>query len=117
LQLERRCKLRAIMMADIQNRSNWSNPAAHHWAVQDWRSFIVRDDAPNLLQWDIGSALPEVRQTNHLVRGPRRLAQRLLYSIGFPAIFDRARPSWTDEAHPLPIPSATQEVLGRELRT
>src|SRR5216684_3039980 len=30
IQLERRCRLRAIMMADAQNRSHWSRPELHH---------------------------------------------------------------------------------------
>jgi glycosyltransferase involved in cell wall biosynthesis len=115
LQLERRCKLRAIMMADRVNRSNWMRPDEHHWALEDWRSFVVGDDAPGLMRWEPESDLSEVRQTNHIANGRRRLAQQALYTLGLPRILDRTRASWTASAHPLPISAETQEILAREL--
>lgn len=115
-QLQRRCKLRAIMMEDSQNRANWTRPEAHHWSVADWRSFVVEDDAPGLMHWEPRSELPVVRQTNHLAAMKRRLAQRMLYAVGLPRFLDLMRASWTDLAHPLPIAPETQDILARELR-
>ena len=114
-QLERRCKLRAIMMADRENRSNWRRPDAHHWAVEDWRSFVVEEGAAGLLRWEAGTELLEVRQMNHMSLGSKRLAQRALYALGLPRILDLTRASWAAETYPLPISDETQEVLAREL--
>ncbi len=66
VQLERRCRLRAIMMADKENRSNWSRPELHHWAEREWKKFIASDDLPELKRWKPGTDLPIVQQTNHL---------------------------------------------------
>lgn len=114
-QLDRRCRLRAIMMADKENRSNWTRPDAHHWSQADWTQFVIDDDAPDLRYWEPGTALPEVQQTNHLATGAKRLVQRAMYGLGLPQIMDLTRATWTDAAHPLPIAPATQEILKREL--
>jgi hypothetical protein len=68
------------------------------------------------MDWEPGSELPEVRQTNHLATGHRRFAQQMLYALGFPRVLDRTRAAWIDEAHPLPIAPETQAILARELR-
>lgn len=117
LQLERRCKLRAIMMADRENRTNWSRPDAHHWSVEEWQSFVVEDDATRLQRWEPNTELPEIRQTNHLATGRRRLAQRALYALSVPRALDMTRNAWSDDARPLTISPETQGVLARELRT
>ena len=114
-QLSRRCRLRAIMMADKVNQSNWTRPELHHWATDDWRQFVVADDAPDLKVWEPGTELPEVRQFNHLASGGTRVMQRFAYALGLPRVFDLARKRWTSDAHPLPIEQETQEVLAREL--
>lgn len=116
-QLERRCKLRAIMMADRENRGNWRKPDAHHWSVEDWRSFLVKDDEPNLQYWEPDTELPEVQQTNHLATSRRRLTQRAIYALGLPRALDLTRASWRAEAYPLPISSETQGILAKELGT
>lgn len=114
-QLDRRCRLRAIMMADKENRSNWTRPDAHHWSQGDWRQFVIEDDAPELNYWEPGAELPEVRQVNHLATGTKRLAQRAIYGLGLPRIMDITRATWADAARPLPIAPETQEILKREL--
>lgn len=114
-QLDRRCRLRAIMMADTQNRANWRRPDAHHWSVAKWRQFVAENDAPGLAHWAPGTPLPEVRQTNHLPPPKTRAVQRTLYALGLPHILDRTRERWTKEAHPLPIAPPTQTALAREL--
>lgn len=115
-QLKRRCKLRAIMMADRENRANWTNPEAHHWSVEDWQTFVAEDDDPALMRWEPGTVLSEVRQTNHLAGGPRRLAQLTLYASGLARALDLIRAPWTTEDRPRPIPSSTQALLARALR-
>lgn len=114
-QLDRRCRLRAIMMADKENRANWTKPDAHHWSQVDWTQFVVYNDAPGLTYWEPGTTLPEVRQINHLATGAKRLVQRAIYGLALPRMMDRTRRAWTDAAHPLPIATKTQEILKREL--
>lgn len=114
-QLNRRCKLRAVMMSDRQNRSNWSDPEAHHWVESDWRAFLVEDDAAELQLWEPGSDLPDVNQFNHLASPQKRLLQRAIYAIGLPRFMDLFREAWTSEAHPLAISSETQRILEKEL--
>lgn len=114
-QLNRRCRLRAIMMADKDNRSNWTRPDAHHWSQADWTQFVVDDDKPGLAYWAPGTGLPEVQQTNHLATGAKRLLQRAMYGLGLPRIMDLTRATWSDAAHPLEIAPETQEILRREL--
>ena len=58
VQLERRCRLRAAMMADAENRSHWSRPDQHHWSQGDWQSFIVPDDHPDLRTGSRGPRCP-----------------------------------------------------------
>ncbi|MEL6757090.1 MAG: hypothetical protein AAFP81_11715 [Pseudomonadota bacterium] len=103
------------MMSDRQNRSNWSDPEAHHWVESDWRAFLVEDDAAELQLWEPGSDLPDVNQFNHLASPQKRLLQRAIYAIGLPRFMDLFREAWTSEAHPLAISSETQRILEKEL--
>jgi glycosyltransferase involved in cell wall biosynthesis len=114
-QLDRRCLLRAIMMADKENRSNWTRPDAHRWSVDDWRRFVVEDDAPELKVWEPGTELPDIRQTNHLTGSGKRVLQRAVYALGLPRALDLTRKKWNGDAHPLAIDPETQEILTREL--
>jgi glycosyltransferase involved in cell wall biosynthesis len=117
LQLARRCKLRAIMMKNHYNRANWTDPDAHHWSEEDWRSFVIDDQDPNLRFWTPGSDLPEVRQTNHLATRPVRLVQHALYATQLPRAFDLTRCRWSNEDCPVPISPEIQAALARELGT
>ena len=110
-QLERRCRLRAAMMADADNRRHWSQPDAHHWAIRDWRSFILPDDYPDLHHWAPGAPLPEFRFTDHLAPPHVRIAQRLLHACFLPTL-DRLRLRHPDEAYPQRIADLEVERIG-----
>jgi hypothetical protein len=99
VQLERRCRLRALMMADKKNRQNWSRPELHHWAQAEWRKFVTPDNDPALQRWAPGTELPELRYTQHLASPPIRVAQRLAHALLLPML-DRRRPAWPDDAYP-----------------
>jgi glycosyltransferase involved in cell wall biosynthesis len=106
-QLERRCRLRAMMMADEENRANWSRAELHHWAEREWKRFITPDDLPDLKYWKPGTELPLVRQTNHLKPLHIRAVQRLVHALCLP-VLDRLRPKFPPEGRPQPIPYETR---------
>jgi hypothetical protein len=114
LQLARRCRLRAVMMEDEQNRTNWSRPDLHHWAEAEWRRFITDDHAAGLQYWQPGSDLPAIGAVNHLRRPHVRLAQRLLHASVVRAV-DRLRPAWPRDEYPQLISLQIQMRLRREL--
>lgn len=109
-QLQRRCRLRAVMMADASNRRNWAQPEQHHWAEEDWRKFVVPADAVDLLHWAPGTELPEVRQLNHLAPMRRRMVQRLVHTVGLP-VLDRLRAGFSPADRPQPITADVQARL------
>ena len=109
VQLERRCRLRAAMMAD------GSRPPSHHWAQGDWRSFILRGDHPDLHHWQPGSPLPEFDFANHLAPPHVRAAQRIAHACLLP-LLDRLRPRHPDHAYPQRIPAAEAKRISAELR-
>ena len=115
VQLARRCRLRAVMLADQENQKNWSRPELHHWAEQEWRKFITPDDAPGLTLWEPGTPLPEARQLNHLKPKHLRMVQRLVHAVGLPGL-DRMREKWSESSEPQPIPQALVERLQEALR-
>lgn len=115
LQMERRCRLRAIMMADKENRSNWSNPELHHWAEKEWRKMVSPDAAPGLKHWEEGTPLDDVRQTNHLSGSGRRMAQRIAHAFLLPFL-DYRRPKWPEDAYPQLIPEGIKNKLSQELK-
>jgi len=115
LQLQRRCQLRAVMMADSENSANWSHPERHHWSETDWRRFVVADDAPGLTYWTPGADLPEVRYTNHLSPLPVRALQRAVHAVALP-IVDRIRAQASDADYPQKIPSDVTRRLEQVLR-
>jgi glycosyltransferase involved in cell wall biosynthesis len=116
VQLERRCRLRAVMMADKENRSNWTQPELHHWAEQEWRKFVTPDNAPDLRFWKPGDALPEYDFTSHLASPPMRVLQRFMHSACLP-LLDSLRPKWPEETYPLKIKPEIQAELLKILRT
>lgn len=115
IQMKRRCRLRAFMMANAENRANWSQPELHHWSEQDWRKFITPDNLPELRYWSPGTELPEVHLTNHLARPHRRAIQRIAHAVCLP-ILDRLRPAWPEEAYPLKISDEVTKRLAEELK-
>jgi glycosyltransferase involved in cell wall biosynthesis len=114
LQLERRCRLRAIMMADAENRGNWSRPELHHWSEREWKKFVTPDELPGLMFWKPGTDIELVHHRNHL-RGPLvRAMQRLLHACCLP-ILDRQRTEFPSNAKPQAIPTKIVERLQEEL--
>ncbi|MBA3832902.1 MAG: glycosyltransferase family 2 protein [Chthoniobacterales bacterium] len=103
VQLERRCRLRKIMMADPGNRRNWSRPELHHWAETAWRKFITPADLPELKLWKTGTDLPLVHEASHIKPPYLRAVQRLIYATALP-LLDRMRPAFSADARPQPIP-------------
>jgi hypothetical protein len=103
------------MMADEENRANWSRPELHHWAEREWRKFVTPDNAEDLKHWVPGSDLPEVHLTNHLSPPHIRFAQRLTHAFLLP-VLDRLRPDWPEDARPQPIPENVVTMLEEELK-
>ena len=114
VQLERRCRLRAIMMADKQNRINWTRPELHHWAEREWKKFITPDSLPELKHWKRGTELPLVYQSNHLRPPHIRAVQWLVHAFFLPML-DRKRAAWSDGSCPQPIPPQIARSLALEL--
>jgi hypothetical protein len=114
MQMERRCRLRAIMMADEQNRANWSQGDMHHWSEREWRRFVVPDDAPGLQYWRPGTALPEYHFTSHLAGLHKRAIQRFAHAVGL-SVLDRFRQEWPEGTYPQRIPEDVAKELERQL--
>ncbi|MGL5033605.1 MAG: glycosyltransferase family 2 protein [Microcystaceae cyanobacterium] len=114
VQLARRYKLRAIMMADATNRQNWSRPEQHHWSEADWRKVVISNNNPDLKYWEFNQELPHYQFTNHLKPFPKRLVQRLVHSVFLP-LLDNQRPAFSDKAFPQPISDAVNQTLVKEL--
>ena len=114
VQLERRCRLRAIMMADKENRSNWTRPELHHWAECEWTKFVTLDDLPELKYWKPGTELPLVHFTNHLRPLPIRMAQRFVHAFCL-AMLDRQRSAFPAEGRPQQIPGDVVAKLESDL--
>jgi glycosyltransferase involved in cell wall biosynthesis len=114
VQLDRRCRLRAIMMADEENRSNWSQPDLHHWAQKEWRMFVTVDNDPGIRHWQSGTALPQLGFTNHLAKVPVRLTQFLAHQTVVPML-DTRRPAWPADAYPQRISPQHIQLLDNEL--
>ncbi len=116
VQLERRCRLRAVMMADKENRQNWSRPELHHWAEGEWRKFITPDAQANLKYWAPGTEFVESRSAQHLARPLKRTAQRIAHSLLLP-LLDRFRSAWPAEAYPQRIPPEMAAQLAEVLNS
>lgn len=114
VQLKRRCRVRSIMMADEENRSNWTRPELHHWAEPEWKEFVTPDDLPGLKYWKPGTKLELIHQTNHLRPVHIRAAQRFVHTFCLP-ILDRTRPGFGTSARPQAIPARLVERLQVEL--
>src|SRR5438477_8118507 len=115
VQLERRCRLRAIMMSDAENRANWTRPQLHHWAEREWKKFITPDNLAGLKFWEPGTELPTVRLTNHLRAPPIRALQRFVHAFCLPML-DRIRRGFDPGATPQSIPASVVRELQVELR-
>lgn len=115
LQLDRRCRLRAAMMADVENSNNWSRPELHHWTQGEWQKFVTNDDDPNLLYWAPGTELPEVKLKNHIAKPSVRIMQRVAHQFFLP-VLDRRRATWPADAYPQRILPRTANELQELLK-
>ena len=114
IQLIRRCRLRAVMMADRENSGNWSHPEQHHWKEREWTRFVTRDNDPDLRYWTKGTELPDPVFTSHLKSPQERLLQRILHSTML-SLLDSRRPKWPSKEYPQQIPDAIVEQLSIQL--
>jgi hypothetical protein len=108
-QLKRRCRLRALMMAEPENICNT------HWRIADWERLLADDDDPGLHYWNPGTELPEPRFRNHLTTPPVRFLQRVIHATALP-VLDRCRKGYSESIYPAPIPRTLQEELSRDLQ-
>jgi hypothetical protein len=113
VQLERRCRLRAVMMADTENRALWKIDF-HYWEESDWRKFITLNSHPELKYWAFGMELPATHFTNHLAKPHIRILQWATHRFLLP-VLDRRRPSWPVDAYPQRIPAEVVIGLQEEL--
>jgi glycosyltransferase involved in cell wall biosynthesis len=114
LQMDRRCKLRAVMLADKENRLNWSDADNHYWLIDDWRKFLIPDNDPELLYWEHGTSLKEVRQLNHLTPLHKRILQRIVHTSFLPFL-DKRRASYSENSYPQKINQETITILNETL--
>jgi glycosyltransferase involved in cell wall biosynthesis len=114
-QMQRRCRLRAVMLADKTNRADWTEADLHHWNEAEWRKFITPDNLPELQHWKPGTELPEFHLTNHLAKLPKRAAQRFAHTFCLPML-DRLRASWPEGAYPQKIAPEIVARLEAELK-
>ena len=110
-QLERRCRLRAVMINDPSH----DGQSFLHWAECEWKKFVTLDMEAGLHCWKLGTELPLVHQTNHLRPPPVRAVQRLVHGLCLP-LLDRRRPGFSTEAKLQPIPPEIVQRLEQELR-
>jgi glycosyltransferase involved in cell wall biosynthesis len=108
VQLQYRCRIRAIMMLEPDNS------AIRHWALADWRDHIIPDDSPDLRYWKPQTDLPNPQFANHLAPAPKRAFQRLAHALFLP-IFDRFRPPYPHGALPRAIPEQVNRQLAIDL--
>ncbi|NCJ07646.1 glycosyltransferase [Synechococcales cyanobacterium C] len=115
IQLDRRCRLRAIMMANLENRQNWTHPEQHHWFQGEWRQFVAPDNLPELQYWQPGASLPAFQFTNHLAPLSKRVVQQLVHTLFLP-VLDKLRPGWTEGCYPQWIQPEALEQLQHSLK-
>lgn len=110
VQLARRCRLRAAMMAEPDNVCN------RHWRQADWRHHVLPDTSPELRYWKQGTALPETHLKNHLASPWKRAAQRVVHAC-FLRWLDSLRPRYSAGSGPGPLPEQLVRQLEAELQS
>lgn len=114
IQLDRRCRVRAVMMADSRNRAEWKMDY-HYWQDTNWRSFVTPDQTAGLKRWTPGTPLAEVSQSNHLPAIHRRFSQWFAHRFLL-GLLDARRPPWPADAYPQRIPPEIIDELAVALR-
>ncbi|HZR18617.1 MAG TPA: glycosyltransferase family 2 protein [Verrucomicrobiae bacterium] len=107
-QLQRRCCVRAMMMAEPDNT------CAQHWNATDWRQFIYPDHAGGLQYWEPGAELPDPQSREHLAGMPKRALQRLCHACCLP-LLDKLRAGYSDRCYPHRLPPQLRTRLNQEL--
>lgn len=111
VQLDRRCRLRAAIHADLAREPG----SFTHWDTSEWRRLITPDDLPSLRFWKPGTDLPRPGTLDHLAPPHLRALQRFIHTVGLP-VLDRLRPAYPENAQPHPLPPELVERLRTELR-
>lgn len=75
-----------------------------HWKIEDWRTLVVDEHAPDLRTWNPGEPLPPITLTNHLSPPPVRAAQVALYQTRMVRVLDRLRSPWNPACAPAVTP-------------
>ena len=112
VQLDRRCKIRAWMIAqrgdqlftgysgvDICRSRELFSQDAGEALDKEWRRFVTPAGLPELQFWPLGSELPRYSFSNHLAPWRIRGAQRLLHAFLLP-FMDARRDGWREEDYP-----------------
>lgn len=116
IQLERRCRLRAVLMEDKSiSKRYWTNASQSPWAENDWTKFVVADGMTGLAEWKDGCSLPNLSNTNHLAPRRKRVAQYVLHRFGV-RLIDRHRSGWKKCNYPERIPESLKRRLHDLLR-
>lgn len=113
IQLARRCRLRAIMMADEENRKNWTIDF-HYWQEGEWEKFVTPDNFPGLKYWQPETELPLLHQRNHLLPLHVRAVQRFIHAFCLPML-DRQREGFPADGKPQSITTNVVRELQKEL--
>jgi hypothetical protein len=111
VQLERRCRLRAVMMQD----PTLAEGSFSHWNQNEWRALITPDDLPGLQHWAPGTEFSEVHALNHLPGFRQRATQRIAHTFCLP-VLDRLRSTWREGTYPEKIPMEIAQRLSEELK-
>jgi len=115
MQLDRRCRLRAIMMEDKSiSGKYWTNVEGHHWSQSELRKFVTPDAQADLRYWESGTELPEILYKNHLESWYKRIAKYLFHRFLI-RIIDRTRTGWNDNNYPDRIPAGVVKRLHKVL--
>lgn len=114
VQMQQRCRLRSRMLAYPPSRDTWTEADIHHWGEENWENLIImRDNAPELLQWDGTSPLPAPVPV-HLPGKVKRLVQRVAHAC-IVSWLDGLRPKLSCGG-PHPLPFEVQEQLACRLQ-
>ncbi len=108
LSLQMRLTLRNHLLP-LAAEQNWS-----HWAVADWRDYIVTNDAPDICYWQPDTDLPDIHDQTHIRSPLMRLAQRTIHQVLLP-VFDFARPKYPRSFRPVVIPQAVNNAAVHDL--
>lgn len=106
-QLDARCAVRALMAKLSDNP--WK-----HWQAEDWRSFVVDANDPELVYWAPDTPLPRFSFDSHVSPPAKRAMQRVAHAFCLP-VLDRLRPEFPQDYRLRSIPSELQREIAAAL--